>query len=257
MQQLKMDLVRNFVSDENSLIGKSFKEYVLNNRESFWNFSVLEQKILSLNEFKEKYEKFFVSKKWERVASVEIDSIVGTDHGNYIGISYLEMLERGIKMDINIPLLLKNPSYYYSLEAKEPTAYYAVFNTENGKRIAFVDNDGNHRTCLAKVLRAYDKNLTKFSGITKTSYQIDYKLMRGFLAKKKELERIGFFVDIKRIDSGVEEDPTGKWIKWKYKHKIIVKDKNGKDYLFDDMEKLEPESFLPVYKRFFSKIKSF
>jgi len=51
MQQLKMDLLRNFVSDENSLIGKSFKEYVLNNRESFWNFSVLEQKILSLNEF--------------------------------------------------------------------------------------------------------------------------------------------------------------------------------------------------------------
>ncbi len=236
----------------NKNIQECFKKSIETLKDDFWNFDILNQKIYSLQHFKNKVSPFIVSKKWKREDEVEIDKIVGTDHLKYIGMTYLGMLEKGIKMDINIPLLLKNPQYYYDKEPKSPTIFYSEFNTQDNKKIAFVDGDGNHRTALAKVIRAFDKSYTKISGITKTEYVIDYNLMEKFYLIKKELEKYNYQVIISSKERDLIENKEENWLMWLYSYNIEIIGKNGIQ-VYDDINKIDIIKYLP----FFKKIKYF
>lgn len=73
---------------------------------------------------------------------------VGTDHPQYAGMTWLELLERGKRMDINIPLLEKNPGYY--TQAEQQHAGMSFVSTDGIHW--YVSADGNHRSCLARFL---------------------------------------------------------------------------------------------------------
>ncbi|KAE9673244.1 hypothetical protein GP720_25060, partial [Escherichia coli] len=51
---------------------------------------------------------FITEHYWTGQGSINVYRIVGTDHPQYAGMTWLELLERGKRMDINIPLLEKN-----------------------------------------------------------------------------------------------------------------------------------------------------
>ncbi|MDI0912866.1 hypothetical protein NEL75_25975, partial [Escherichia coli] len=59
---------------------------------------------------------FITEHYWTGQGSINVYRIVGTDHPQYAGMTWLALLERGKRMDINIPLLEKNPGYYTQAE---------------------------------------------------------------------------------------------------------------------------------------------
>lgn len=237
--------IKSFLNTFQGNTPDDFQKLVNEQKRAFWSYSKLTDKIQSLNNFKKELEIFVTTKEWRQVSSIAIDEIIGTDHNRYIDMSYYEMLGFGIKMDVNIPLLLSNPNYYYEVDPKEPTAYYATFNTRAGDSIAFVDGDGNHRTCLAKVIRAYDENYQELHGITKTSYEIDYGLYDQFVRIKETLEPYGYIVSVDKFDDRVEEDKSGAWIKWYFTHNIEIS-KKGKRTVLKNAYDFDERDFLPL-----------
>lgn len=98
----------------------------------------------------EEFMKQFVSREiiFPR-ASVIPRTVQGTYHPEYQGLTWLEFLRRGKRMDLNLRLLAENPWYYLSVEPKVPTMYYVAW----GERI-FIGDDGNHRTAIARAFFA-------------------------------------------------------------------------------------------------------
>ncbi|MCD3648505.1 hypothetical protein KX392_26555, partial [Escherichia coli] len=91
---------------------------------------------------------FITEHYWTGQGSINVYRIVGTDHPQYAGMSWLELLERGKRMDINIPLLEKNPGYY--TQAEQQHAGMGFVSTDGIHW--YVSADGNHRSCLARFL---------------------------------------------------------------------------------------------------------
>jgi len=247
-------LIEKFSCKDKRKIGKEFRKFIESKKDEFDDFSLLEKKIASLNEFLRNVEDFIAKKRLELNSSVDIDEVVGTDHLKYIGYTYLEMLDFGLKMDINIPLFLQNPEYYYDKNRKNPAIYYACFNLPGGDKIAFVDGDGNHRTAIAKVIRAYDKSYTTIYGVVKTTYYIDYEMMNKFLYLKEETEKSGYTLQINKIEASVKEDKNGEWIEWKYKHTFELYGK-GKSEEYSSLSEIDLISLMPFYKRILYKLK--
>ncbi|HAM3731457.1 TPA: hypothetical protein IBL10_006030, partial [Escherichia coli] len=91
---------------------------------------------------------FITEHYWTGQGSINVYRIVGTDHPQYAGMTWLELLERGKRMDINIPLLEKNPGYY--TQAEQQHAGMSFVSTDGIHW--YVSADGNHRSCLARFL---------------------------------------------------------------------------------------------------------
>lgn len=91
---------------------------------------------------------FITEHYWTGQGSINVFRIVGTDHPQYAGMTWLELLERGNRMDINIPLLEKNPGYY--TQAEQQHAGMSFVSTDGVDW--YVSTDGNHRSCLARFL---------------------------------------------------------------------------------------------------------
>ncbi len=87
--------------------------------------------------------------EWREYVVMPLDAIRGTVHPDYAGKSWFWLLQHGKRMPHNLAMLVRNPGYYFSSEKKLPTMSY--LSTGNGY---FVYGDGNHRTCIAKFLRA-------------------------------------------------------------------------------------------------------
>ncbi len=69
---------------------------------------------------------YLISAHLSSAESVNPMELVGTAHPDYIGLSSLDMLTAGKRMDsINLPLLSKNPEYYLETTKKEPVMNYA------------------------------------------------------------------------------------------------------------------------------------
>jgi hypothetical protein len=79
-------------------------------------------------------------------ASIDINTIVGTDNDEIAGLTWQEFLHSGAKMPDAILQAESNPSYYHNNNIKEGIAYTCVDEE------TFVSGDGNHRSCIAKYL---------------------------------------------------------------------------------------------------------
>ena len=129
---------------------------------------------------------FIKREKWENNKSVNIFDVIGTAHPDYIGHSWIRMLKVGKRMKtINLPLLEKNPDYYFEKFQKEPAIEYTRINDR-----LYISGDGNHRTSIAKVL-FYFIGSSQFAGIKYREVEIDFETMelfeyaRALIAEKK------------------------------------------------------------------------
>ncbi len=144
---------------------------------------------------------------WCGNTSINVFRIIGTKHPGYQGKTWLEFLNSGKRMHINLPLHKKNPQYYLTQEHKQPTM---SFVTTNGMDF-YVDGDGNHRSVIAKFDFHY-RCRTMLHGVAVAHYEIDMDLYRIYVAMQEWLEERGF-VDPWRIAPRNEvvarEDDTG------------------------------------------------
>jgi len=120
----------------------------------------------------------------------------------YKEFSWGEFLEKGSKIRENIELLSRNPGYYFDLEKKKPSMSFIRFD---GK--LYVDNDGLHRTCIARFLFYYH-GITHLHGVELREYEVNKYTYRLFLQLKNyirdnkliHLEVLPLRRKLKRID---------------------------------------------------------
>lgn len=172
------------------------------------------------SDLEQRAELFALEKKWADNSSVNIFDVTGSCHPDYIGLSWLEMLDKGKRMPLNIKLLQENPGYYFQNTQKSPTMYYAKI----GKDL-FVTSDGNHRTCLAKVLFYYEQR-TDLHGVVVEEIIKDYELERAFkqLSETPEIQRAGVRIEV--LSKHVSRTDASGWKSDRYVPVISARNKN-------------------------------
>jgi len=148
--------------------------------------------------------------------SIDVFKVVGTNHPNYIGVPWVYMLKVGVRMDnVNLPLLRKNPGYYFEETPKKPPMYYAEID---GK--FYIYGDGNHRTSIAKVLYSYTGH-REIHGITLYRFSVDHQ-------RKQLIEELKKVSKVKQVFLDVETE----------RRRIRREDKEGfhRDYFQIDVK---------------------
>ena len=137
----------------------------------------------------DKLSPFIKSHYWSDRHSVNVFSVVGTAHPDYIGLTWLDFLHQGKRMRANQALLGRNPIYYDETTVKAPSMLYVSLNGKHW----YVNGDGNHRTCIAKFhferLNAQGiSTQTMVHGVTTDDYRIDWDLYYLFESLKTLLD---------------------------------------------------------------------
>ncbi|HHJ63340.1 MAG TPA: hypothetical protein ENJ61_00370 [Aquifex aeolicus] len=146
---------------------------------------------------------FVVVEEIRQTEDVDIGSVVGTAHPDYQGLYWSEMLLKGKRMHLNLPLLEKNPSYYLDGERKLPVMEYLELE---GK--VYVYGDGNHRTAIAKVFLGL-LGKERFGKVYLRKWTPDEKALE--LAEAAKDRGVSFFV--KRVKLSREDGPG-----WQVEH---------------------------------------
>ena len=182
---------------------------------------------------------FVRSHYWSDRHSVNVFSVVGTAHPDYIGLSWEEFLRRGKRMKVNQHLLQTNPAYYFDTGVKHPSMLYVSLNGKHW----YVNGDGNHRTCLARFhferLNAmgldpqtlgHSITQTMVHGVTVDDYRVDWKLFDVFTKLRAALDqsRAGR-VEGHRFHIGREDGPA--WRIDRYEPQIRYTAANGQESL--------------------------
>ena len=180
------------------------------------NPEILNRKIRKWNDFPFTFVK---EKYWQDAGSVNIFRIVGTEHPDYAGLTWLSFLELGKRMYLNLDLFDKNPGYYRETIKKAPSMYYQSIDGGD----LYVGGDGNHRTAIAKAA-FFLTGETTLHGVTVTDYRIDWKFKEIYeeLTELIVKKRLSYKADI--ISETVLRDDTAGWMLEKYDLKIKLFD---------------------------------
>nr|EKW8676906.1 hypothetical protein [Pseudomonas aeruginosa] len=116
---------------------------------------------------------FLQSHYWTETGSINVFRVVGTDHWDYQGRSWLDFLTGGKRMQRNLQALLDNPSYYLQPMERRPAIHY---NTLDGLSF-YVGSDGNHRTCIARFFLA-EQQKSQLHDVTLNHYQVNDSFYR-------------------------------------------------------------------------------
>lgn len=153
---------------------------------------------------------------WNACTIIDVSQVIGTEHPDYADKSWLNLLQNGRRMSINIPLLATNPNYYFETSPKIPPMY---FKSVNGK--LYIGGDGNHRTCIAKFFFHY-KNISQLGGVSIDEYVIDYDFKNiceeciAFIQKK----RLPLRYEI--IRQAVKREDIPGWMKEHFSLKAVI-----------------------------------
>ena len=150
---------------------------------------------------------------WTDQGSINVFRVIGTEHIDYQGLSWLEFLERGKRMDQNLALHAANPGYYRETGRKVPGMYYRSLDGLSW----YVGADGNHRTCLAR-FDFHGRGQTMLHGVTLSHTVADlelfvlYERLREVCLERRLGERIEPHRELLR-----REDTAG----WKLDHTLV------------------------------------
>ncbi len=180
-----------------------------------------EEKILTWdeNDFDQNVAPFVISEYWNDSDSVNVFRIVGTKHWNYQGKTWINMLQTGKRMAINLPLHQSNPGYYLDQKHKKPTMSYVTLDGIT----YYVADDGNHRSTIARFDFHYAAR-TMLHGVRTTHYSIChpskalYDVITEWLNQEPQ-RKARYRIEPRRIGRN-REDESG----WKQDHYQIVFD---------------------------------
>ena len=175
-----------------------------------------------------KLQTFATEKYWQDSSSINVFRVVGTQHPDYGGWTWLDFLQGGKRMGLNLSLLRDNPGYYYDTTRKQPTMF---FHSLDGGDM-YIGGDGNHRTCIAKAL-FYLNGDSMIHGVSLTDWRIDWALKKAFdeLIALTVQKGLPFFIEA--VQETMDRDDSSGWMREKYKPGVRVYDtKRNKRYLF-------------------------
>lgn len=164
-------------------------------------------------------EAFLTTHYWSDSASINVQRVIGTDHWDYQGKTWLEFLQSGKRMQRNLQALVDNPNYYLELVQRQPSIFY---NTTDGINY-YIGADGNHRTCLAKFFLAeHDK--AQLHNVTLNHYEVQTEFLNCFSRLKALVQQLALRVEIypERVQAG--RDDTAGWKMDRYQTFLVWRD---------------------------------
>lgn len=187
-------------------------------------------------------EPFVRQKYWHSNASINVFRVVGTQHPDYIGLTWLEFLEKGKRMRLNLGLFDENPGYYVATEKKEPTMYYQSLDGGD----LYVADDGNHRTCIAKA-HFYLTGQTVLHGVELRDYRVDWELKRLFdeMGRRIAEHRLPYVVS--PHSEAVARDDSAGWMLESYEVRIQLLDTRKQEARLLDID--DAKEFLQSHGR--------
>ncbi len=179
---------------------------------------ILQRKILpwDMNEFNN-LRPFCKEMYWHYNASINVFRVVGTQHPDYIGLTWLDFLDKGKRMSLNLGLHETNPGYYRDTSAKMPTMYYQSIDGGD----IFIGGDGNHRTAIAKAA-FFLTGETTLHGVSLSDYRIDWALKNAFDTMVSNINDKGIRCYVKPVTKTVSRDDTGGWMLEKYEPMLSI-----------------------------------
>ncbi len=155
---------------------------------------------------------FVVESYWSGQQSINVFDVVGTQHPDYAGHSWLDFLRTGKRMGLNLDLQRENPGYYLEDVAKQPGMYYRAVN---GDRL-FVAEDGNHRTAIARFM-FHEMGRSMLHGVTVIKYRTDRRAAEVAAAVSGLMEERGLRMRLRTCRTKLSREDTGGWMReaWK------------------------------------------
>lgn len=168
---------------------------------------------------------FIKSHYWSDRHSVNVFSVVGTAHPDYIGLSWREFLHQGRRMRANQEMLATNPKYYEQTFVKQPSMLYISLNGKHW----YVNGDGNHRTCLARFYfdqqnLDHSHTMTMVHGVTSDDYRVDWDLYHLYQNLLKAIRAAKLNFQIEPVRSHFERQDGPGWKIDKYQTQLKVLD---------------------------------
>lgn len=168
------------------------------------NIPFADEKILYLRTADENH--FIVRESYIENASIPVESIIGTCHPSYGGITWREFLSIGQRIGSALDWLENNPEYYLQKNQKDHIGYIK-------RPEGYYIEEGNHRSVLAKFLffqeGRYDASV---HGVGVMEHVVDLEAEELVANLKNELFKSGldqrFYIEVSRVlmeDLGLEK----------------------------------------------------
>lgn len=154
---------------------------------------------------------FIIEEFWHDSTSVPVDKIVGTQHPDYIGLTWEELLHKGKRMHINLPLAEENPDYYYSDVKKLPTMSYNKLGDNY-----YVAGDGNHRSVIAKFLFFFSDH-KYLDEVSVYEYDIDWIGFNAIERLSESISKKSLPITLKTVRELVSREDGSGWKRDTYK----------------------------------------
>ncbi|WP_200781045.1 hypothetical protein [Klebsiella oxytoca] len=156
-------------------------------------------------------EDFITHHYWTDKGSINVFRIVGTDHPQYAGMTWSELLQRGKRMDINIPLIEKKPAYYTDASVQHASMSYVSLDGIHW----YISADGNHRSCLARFyFHLLGHSVTQLHNVSLSQYRTDTAFMsvcQAILQLAPALRQKGIYLTLTARRLPVSREDTPGW----------------------------------------------
>ncbi|MDD5395328.1 MAG: hypothetical protein PHE17_20075 [Thiothrix sp.] len=194
---------------------------------------------------------FLTHHYWADSGTLNVFNVVGTRHPAYQGLDWIEFLQQGKRMHQNLPLYDSNPSYYTDSGKKSPEMSFLSVNGIEW----YVDDDGNHRTCIAKFARFYDEQM-ELHGLKLHDYRFDDALYSDYLKCLDIIKerRLGADVSIQAKESpSTERRDTAGWYVELHQPTIVLdrRTQNPRTLKIGELGKVMDDLTMPAYRRWF------
>lgn len=157
---------------------------------------------------------------WTAEASVNVFNVVGTDHWDYQGKTWLDFLQGGKRMPLNLQSLESNPDYYLSLINRNPHIHYY---TTDGLEF-YVGSDGNHRTCLARFF-LFEQAKAYLHCVTIDHFQVDWVFYEIYQQLKQVITEKQLPYEITSNNQSIGREDTAGWKTDLFEPSITLKDR--------------------------------
>ncbi|MDR0770544.1 MAG: hypothetical protein LBE75_05035 [Burkholderiales bacterium] len=181
------------------------------------------ERILSWSDVYNRTAESFISHSyWTETGSLNVFRVVGTDHPDYIGKTWLEFLQKGKRMSNNLRLLEKNPDYYLEPYKRNPRM---VFTTLDGLNY-YVSSDGIHRTCLARFF-LFERDMSQLHDLTISHYKVDELFLETYLRLFELVRSLRLHVDLSPEKTALSREDTAGWKIDSFETCLVWRDDNG------------------------------
>lgn len=162
----------------------------------------------------------FISEKyWSSQHSINVFEVVGTDHPDYQGLTWLEFLQQGRRMALNLRLQEENPGYYLDEALKQPSIYYIEMDDSGWH----VGGDGNHRTCIARFM-FQELGRTMLHGVHVLSYRTDPRARAIYQGLQQLIRDHRLHIQVEPIRLNSQREDTAGWMRERYTLGLRVQD---------------------------------